>query len=437
MNPLDQKLAADLDDVFAAVSVADPLDEPRPESIGRRRARRGAPLVPTARLSLIRVDGVLRWSYRRPPRMVGRRRAGSTAFSPVGGTEVKAFDFREIPPNQVIKKLEELDLKLTPARGLRQWTKAGLQPVQGPIKGKRVLLLVHGTFSKSDMFFTELAATPEGQKFLEQAASKYSAILAFDHPTLSVSPILNAMDLEDALAGTQATIDVVCHSRGGLVASWWMRMGKRKVDKVIFVASPLEGTSLASPPKLKATLDRLANIADGIEKTAGAVAGFVPPAAPLLAVSAGLMQVLGGALSLGAKTPLIDAGVVAIAGLAGQSAVENNPELIRLHRGKWLSSPRCFAITSDFEPGDPTAPWWAFWKSWKNPGLKLGDMAVDRVFAGPNDLVVDSGSMTRLLSAPLPQTDVCDFQTNNSVHHCNYFTQARTIEFITEKLEIT
>lgn len=436
MTTHDAELAGKIDAIFATVNVADPPAEEKPEPIAKRRRRRGPPPDATATLSLVRVDGVLRWTYRRPAKKVGKRRASRAGGAPVGGTVVKAFDFREIPPNQIVEKIELLDGRLTPNRGLREWKHDRLVPVQGAPKGSRVLLLIHGTFSKSDVFFTELTATPEGRELLGKAATKYSAILAFDHPTLSVSPLLNALDLEEALGGTRATIDVVCHSRGGLVAAWWLRIGRRRVDKVIFVASPLEGTSLASPPRLKATLDRLANIADGIEKAAGIGSGFVPPAAPLLGMAAGLMQVLGGALSIGARTPLVDAGVAVVAGLAGQSAVKNNPELLRLHKGQWLTSPRCFAVTADFEPGDPDAAWWAFWKSWKNPGAKIGNMFADQVFNGPNDLVVDAGSMTRILNGQLPVAQVLDFGTTNVVHHCNYFAQPRTVAFLRRTLSI-
>lgn len=249
MSSQDEKLARDLDNVFAQVSVADPPAQEMPESVARRRSRRGPMPSSTATLSLVRIDGVLRWTYRRPARRVGRRRAARAGTGPIGGKVIRSFDFREIPPNEIVKKIDELDTKLTPHRGLRQWIKGQLGPVAGPVKAKRILLFIHGTFSKSEMFFTELTATPEGRAFLDLAGKKYGAILGFDHATLSVGPILNTMDLEESLGGTTAPIDVVCHSRGGLVAAWWLRIGKRKVDKVVFVASPLEGTSLASPPR--------------------------------------------------------------------------------------------------------------------------------------------------------------------------------------------
>ena len=67
---------------------------------------------------------------------------------------------------------------------------------------------------------------------------------------------------------------------------------------------------------------------------------------------------------------------------------------------------------------------------------RIGDAAADMVFPGPNDLVVDTWSMTdlgesdfKLKFAGMP----CDFGTSNEVWHCNYFRQKKTVAYITEK----
>jgi pimeloyl-ACP methyl ester carboxylesterase len=79
---------------------------------------------------------------------------------------------------------------------------------------------------------------------------------------------------------------VVCHSRGGLVASWLLRLAPLRVRQVVFVGSPLAGTSLASPYRLRAALDMLANVANalslvGSAASAGVSAGRrAPPAWP-------------------------------------------------------------------------------------------------------------------------------------------------------------
>lgn len=333
--------------------------------------------------------------------------------------------------------LETLDGKLTPARGLRRWQDGKREGVAAPARTDRALLFVHGTFSKSDMFFTELTATDEGRRFLDRAQAQYRQILAFDHPTLCVSPILNALDLAKALDSYAGTLDVVCHSRGGLVTSWWLRTGARKAKRIVFVASPLEGTSLAAPARLKDALHGLANIAEAVETTATVAGGFVPPAAPLLGVAAGLMKIVGGFLSVGAATPLLDAGVAMVPGLAAQSRVGNNQELLRLHEGVWPSRPEYLAVSSSFQPGDPDAPWWKFWRRWGSPLAAGAHAAADAVFLGANDLVVDVKSMNRLIGTVIPSANVKEFGVNPRVHHGNYFAQPETATFLAKALQIT
>jgi pimeloyl-ACP methyl ester carboxylesterase len=430
----DAALAAALDQQVRALNLEEAEPPEVPESIAMRRRRRGAARGSTlATVSLVRVDGVLRWTYHRPPRSVGPRRARRASGGLVRGEAVKSFSFREVPPNQVVEKLEALDNRLTPDRGVRRWSNGTLTPVKALDPTPRALVIIHGTFSKSDVLFDELQASPEGQAFLKQAQAKYKQVLAFDHPTLSISPVLNALDLQRALGGYKGVVDIVCHSRGGLVAAWWMKLGPRNVGNAIFVGSPLEGTSLAAPARLKESLDVLANIADAGQMVAKAGV-IVPWAGPLLGVAAGLMQVFGAVLSIGARTPLLDAGVAVIAGLASQSRVQNNQELIRLHEDVWPSTPVCFGVTSDFEPGNPEDQWWQFWKKLRRPGVTLVNAALDPIFAGPNDLVVDGASMTRLLNKGFPPARVFDFGTNSRVHHCNYFAQPETARFLTKTL---
>ena len=273
----NENIGKHFDSVVSHLALADdiPIEErPRPGAKRRRRLFNAKQYSGLATLSLVDEKGILRWVYQPPvrgPAGTRRRRAGMRAAKPaVGAKTIREISFRETPPNQVIAKIEQLDDKLTPNRGLKQLQKDGMGA-----KGKfvsvgkdfaaqgRVLLLVHGTFSKSEMFIDEFDAISFGPEkdFLDRvvASGAYEAILAFDHPTLSVSPWINAIDLEDELARVTGPIDVICHSRGGLVVAWWLRNAKRKVDHVVFIGSPLDGTSLASPANLRSALQGLAS----------------------------------------------------------------------------------------------------------------------------------------------------------------------------------
>lgn len=430
-------LVAALDEEITRLGLHD--DEPPPrEPVGRLRRAGLVRASALAKVELVDVDGVLSWSYVPPQRAASQRRAARRAAHLSGGQVIHEFGFETVPGNKVTQALIDLDAKLTPSRGLRPLAGGTLGRNTNPDNTPRTLLLIHGTFSKGDMYLSELGASADGRDFLARAQAHYGQVLSFDHPTLSVSPILNATELEAAFADYAGTVDVICHSRGGLVASWWLRLTSRKVGRIIFVGSPLEGTSLAAPARLRDALDGLANIADIGQRVATAAGSFVPPAAPLLAVAAGLMKVVGGILSVGANTPILDAGVALVPGLAAQSRVENNLELAALHGHLPSSMPELFCVCSNFEVTDDKSPWWQFWKRWRRPLDVLKDEAADGIFEHENDLVVDVGSMSRLCGVDIPKTPArtLDFKSNDSVHHTNYFAQPRTAQFLRDSLRI-
>lgn len=439
MTPdVDAAVASRLSEAVAKLDLADAEIPQETAAAGSMRRRRGfaqQDYSELATLSLVREDGVYRWVYQPPVRGVSSRRARrSAAIQAIGAKVVHEFSFQQVPPNRIIADLEDLDGKLTPKQGLRrlnistgQW-----EPVQGLSLTGRVLLLIHGTFSKSDMFVDELNAINAGKQFLGRAGATYKAILAFDHPTLSVSPWINALDLETELAGVTGPIDVVCHSRGGLVVGWWLRNAKRKVENVVFVGAPLEGTSLASPANLRASLQGLANIFKGLEAASSAASTVFPFAS----IIAGLSKIFGGALQLGASTPLLDVAVVAVPGLAGQSRVGNNAELFRLNRAQWVSNPTIHAVVSNFEPKEADEKWWQVWKLLRNPGERLLDGAADAIFQDKNDLVVDTKSMKLLCGQTIDSKRTCDFGDSATVHHCNYFRQEKTVALLTKALKL-
>jgi len=80
----------------------------------------------------------------------------------------------------------------------------------------RVLVLVHGTFSHLDAAFDGLLRSAEWSELKE----RYDHVIGFQHYTVGRSPAENSRALAEALADyvdQSAKIDVVAHSRGGLV----------------------------------------------------------------------------------------------------------------------------------------------------------------------------------------------------------------------------
>jgi pimeloyl-ACP methyl ester carboxylesterase len=441
-----------------AANVAPPLPAAS-ETISpiQQRRRRGFDLAADdgrETVELVRDDGVLRWVWREPAASV--RGGGRRAWRAIGADPrdlVQRFPYRPPGINRITEGLVLLDRQLNDGRGLRAWKNGawaavGVQEL-GALTG-RVLLLVHGTFSKSAMYDSELTApgwrddgAPSDAnqalwKTWTTPGKPYAAVLAFDHATLSMAPWLNALELVQALAPLakdgKVRLDVVCHSRGGLVTAWALKMAPLPVSRVVFVGSPLVGTSLAAPDRLAAALDLLANVADALSALGKGAALAFPPAMPLALGAAGLAKVVGRALHLGAALPLADAVVGLVPGLMAQSRVGNNLEIERLF--PLPTDARLFGIGGEFKPDEVREPVWKFWKRFSNLTEQAKYYGADVIFGQPNDLVVDLDSMNQLgrPEARLPAVDWRDLGPSPRTHHCSYFRDARTIEFLRDKL---
>jgi hypothetical protein len=426
-----------------------PMNLVRPAARARYR-RQAAPGESQAQapqqdiFSLVREAGVLRWRAGAAAPAGPRPRAGGRAGLPAGDV-VKQFAFERLPTSKVYGALTELDQRLTPqavfrgstGNGLRRLRNRALEPFPDPTRaaGKKVLLLIHGTFSNSESVVVHgLQSKPAGRELLDDAEKRYDLVLCYDHPTLSVSPMLNAFDLAALLRPSPAALDIVCHSRGGLVARWLCEAYADAAMKrrVVFVGAPLAGTSLAAGPSLKNALDLLTNIADALR-----TGGDLPGAGKLFTAASGLLRVVGGVTGAVLNTALLDAAIALVPGLDAMSRVGNNQELTRLRMntgsGDFAGGQiRYFAIRSNFEP---QAIGWNFLRLFSRPAARLGDWVADRIFDGPNDLVVDTVSMDEVADARLI-TMAHDFKTNDRVHHVNYFVQPETVRAIRSSLEI-
>jgi hypothetical protein len=142
---------------------------------------------------------------------------------------------------------------------------AGLLAAATPVSPERSLLLIHGTFSNAAAAFRPLAAST----FFERVARTYGdRVFAFDHFTISRTPEQNARMIVDSLPQQVTTFDVVTHSRGGLVLRNLVERSKRlgppssrfKLGRAVLVASPNEGTPLATPQRWDDTVGWFANL---------------------------------------------------------------------------------------------------------------------------------------------------------------------------------
>jgi hypothetical protein len=192
------------------------------------------------------------------------------------------------------------------------------------------LLLVHGTFSRAT---TAFSALPAGE--LRRLRDAYDGrVVVFDHPTVSVDPVTNARWFaEQFRAGSPddaaLVVDVVAHSRGGLVTRALaeqqdrLALGGRRlaIRSAVFVGVPNAGTVLADPEHLGDLLDTYTNLLDVLPDI-GAVDVLQVVLEVVKQVATGVVEGLDGLMSMNPggdylrglnKEPSEHAGYAAIA----------------------------------------------------------------------------------------------------------------------------
>jgi pimeloyl-ACP methyl ester carboxylesterase len=150
------------------------------------------------------------------------------------------------------------------APGLTVQDLAGLRDVPA-------LLFVHGELTLCHSCFGSLPVD-----VLRRLADRYQGrVLAFDHPTVSLDPTANAAWLADMVRGAGLVLDVVGHSRGGLVARMLAEQPGRvglqadslRVRRLVMVATPNQGTALADGERLAKYVERVTNLLEFVPDT--------------------------------------------------------------------------------------------------------------------------------------------------------------------------
>jgi pimeloyl-ACP methyl ester carboxylesterase len=268
----------------------------------------------------------------------------------------------------------------------------------------RALLLLHGTASRTDVGFGGLAA--------ETVAALHEhyggRVFAFDHPTLSRDPRQNVdWFFHNIPDGTRLEVDVLCHSRGGLVARMLAErenefsLGSRglNVRRLVFVAVPNAGTILADADYMGDFLDAYTNLLNflpdnGVSEVFEALVEIGKQAA------LGTLDGLGGLQSMRPDGPFLAALNAALQAGAAPSDTK-----------------RYFALSSNYEPTEPG------FKAWSINRL------LDKVFKkAENDLVVPTqGVYDKNGSAlfPIPLEDRRLFDKADGIAHTRFFGDRR------------
>lgn len=149
---------------------------------------------------------------------------------------------------------KHFDQKLMPQPGLKLVDKDfKLSFPTTPLKGNaHYLLLLHGTISSTEGSFDKLPSS-----VVEDLFKLYDGVIALDHYTLSVSPLHNAKDLLNKLP-ENVKIDIISHSRGGLIADIVARCDKANSSP--FSVEEIEVFENNDNTKLYADLCRELNI---------------------------------------------------------------------------------------------------------------------------------------------------------------------------------
>jgi hypothetical protein len=264
----------------------------------------------------------------------------------------------------------------------------------------RALLMIHGTNSRSHTAFGGLPVS-----FVEAMHAQYEGrVFAFDHPTLTHTPRQNIEWLLSAMpAGQTLDVDIICHSRGGLVSRVLAeKQGELtftdrtvRVGNVVFVGTPNAGTALADEAFINDYLDTVTNLLN-----------LVP--------TNGVTDALGFVLT-GVK--LVATGLWT--GLKGLHSMQPGGEFgAWLNTGERAGTTRYFALSSNYAP--------------THPGLLqlVTDKLADRVFKGVhNDLVVPTdGVFADNGSGYFPISGEVVFGPADGVPHTGFFSHPKTTE---------
>jgi hypothetical protein len=259
----------------------------------------------------------------------------------------------------------------------------------------RALLFLHGSFSRAHNGFGRLP-----RAVMKKLDRHYGGrVIAFDHHTLSEDPEQNVERFVERLPhDARLSLDVVCHSRGGLVARALEREqsaisnGTRQitVERIVFAGVPNAGTALAD-------FDRVGDLVN----TYTTLLGIAP--------DNGVVEVLESIVTV-VKT----IAVGALKGLDGLTAMRpDSPFLRALNNPGAAGSASYHALASDYEPATRASRDW------------LQDRAAGHLFGeASNDLVVPTAGVYDDNGSPcFPIHDRHVFRPTDRVAHNGYFTE--------------
>ena len=283
-------------------------------------------------------------------------------------------------------------------------------------KNKPYLLFIHGTNSNTEGGFKELKTNGAYSKLFAFYGGR---VLAFEHKTLSESPVKNVTDLLNTLPN-EMVIDIVSHSRGGIVADLLARCshGEKPFDNKEMAI--INNNEDFKPLKNEATAANSAAATKKIDvrkmvRVACPAAGTVlidSRMDNLVNVFCNLLKLIPGAAACMPFTLFLDfakavvherTDISVFPGVAAQ--IPESPLLRLLNNPNRVIQSELFVISGDVE---------------RSGILKsLLVMSTNLYFGEAHDLVVNSNSMFR---GTYRESLVKEhFEQQATVNHFNYF----------------
>lgn len=270
----------------------------------------------------------------------------------------------------------------------------------------RLLLLVHGTFSSTKGAFSDLW---EKNNFLQVFGQNYDHVLGFEHDTVLKSPAENADDLifeleriRDKTSTKRISVDILCHSRGGLVSRMMLEPNPFLLSDIAsdtydfknltMVAVPNQGTQLCDPDGLVDLINFLQNIVKLIPGAAGTVEVII----------FGVLKALAH-------------GITSLPGLAPMRP--GSAFLLQLNDLPDGRPTSYHVANSDYQP-----------KNWFKQFLH-GIYTHHAFRKRNNDLVVPTAG-SPLCPEPKRVTKLLLYGKEKHIHHSDFFGQKKTQEFI-------
>jgi pimeloyl-ACP methyl ester carboxylesterase len=282
------------------------------------------------------------------------------------------------------------------------------------------LLFIHGIFSSCESGFSSLALD---QATMAALHTKYDGrIIGFDHPTATVTPAENAAALLAQIPdGVTLDLDIVTHSRGGLVARELAatRSSRLTIHRIVFAATPNGGSEITDTKNFARLVGRITSL---LTFPAAALTGPVGEVTEILAALLELVKIIGigAAIELPGLESMLPTGAYL-------------PELTARETAAYGagSRPTAYAAAASFSPGELLAT--VFHKL-----DDLGRIVDEAVFPGvANDIAVpttgvwdpagtgaDAPGAASLF--PIPTSRRLALGPGDVCWHCNYFGQAAT-----------